>query len=166
MHRNKILFNWTNLYGRLADKDLAEWWASLEESATAQVTKLIKSGQLDERWLACKDLHVSQSAAQAERLGHTWDRGSLLLSCHAGVVVDKATGHGAGQELIRRWEFRPESEDPESMWDIMDFRVDGEAVVGLVGDRGWTEEDWVYMVIVAWYPKEVHGKCSPETALI
>ncbi len=165
MHRNEILFNWTNLYGRLTDEDLAEWWNSLDGPTASRVTELQEAGQVEARWLAAKDLCHQQSIAQAKGLGYACSQEGLL-TFHSSTLVGVAVGYDAGQELINRWQFKPKAREPNSMWDIMDFRVDGEAVIGLIGDDRGYDKDWVYMVIVAWYPKEVHGKCSPETALI
>lgn len=165
MHRNEILFNWTNLHDQLTSSDLAEWWDDLSGPEAALATELIQSGQAGEKWLAAKDLCARKAVAEAARMRLPVSK-ETLLSFHDGALAGIAVGYEAGQELIKHWGFKPEAREPNSMWDIMDFRVDGEAVIGLIGDdRGW-DKDWVYLVIVAWYPKEVHDKWPPETALI
>ncbi len=164
MHRNDILFNWTNRYNQLSAEDLSEWWNGLDGRTASNVTELLKTGQAGEKWLAARDMYHQGCLAQVKRLGLT-PASNAFGEFSGTTLIERVVGHDAGQKLIKRWEFRPENESPDSMWDIMDMRVDDEAVIGLIGDdRGWSE-NWVYMIIVAWYPKEVHNEWPPETAL-
>jgi len=45
--------------------------------------------------------------------------------------------------------------EPASMWDVMQQRRHGDAVIALIGDDRGYAPDWEYFIAVAWAPQAI-----------
>lgn len=170
----EIVYSWENRYGDLPDCEVEKWEASLTPDEKAAWESYLESRpqeQSEIKWHAALNLHHRRALAEARRLGYE-PHPELSLTTNPCVLVDFAKGYEAGKALIERWGFGKGVEGgvadyaPNSMWDIMAWRRDGDAIIAVVGDdRGW-DKDWEYNIVVAWAPQRMEKLgYSPTQAL-
>lgn len=177
---DEIILNWSNMADQLPDEEVKKWEASLPDKERQQWQDFLDqkpSEQADLKWHVARSLFYQRSLAEARRLGYQPDP-ETVLNHNPIVLVEMAQGYDDGRALMGRWGFgtdQPHSDDPHhiaphyepsSMWDVMAYRRDGNAIVAIIGDdRGW-KQHWTYYAVVAWFPKYLETKYDPTYCLI
>ena len=173
---NKALYNWRNQYQNLPKEWLTNWLASKPESFQKEWGEFMRNNPNEsdpesQLYHAAKHAVWDKAKEQAESFG-------LGLNGHCFTTIPLAiveAQQGLAQEevlaLAEKYDLELDSRayaSPNSMWDIMAHRVEGDAIVALIGDdRGW-EKDWQYFIVVGWHPADVVEEMdvSPTYSLI
>lgn len=141
-----IILNWSTRYTEIPKevcRELNLHWARQQDFEDAQ-------------WAAARHLNYRKALAECKRLGiDPLDEDDVPPVGPPLVLVGRVTGRDNIGPVVQYWKLDPDHLDPNSMWDVMDFRLDGDAIIALIGDdRGWSQH-WLYMVFVGWSPKDL-----------
>lgn len=173
----EVVYNYNTLYSRLS----AEVASALLEGAPS--SKPIEEIPLQDRqYQACLWAYYQQSQAQAKHLGYqehpdaiVWPLGrpavivavikpkykegntypNFTLEGFANQVTLVAHAYGLLEEPKRY-------HDPDLMWDLIDWRRDGDAIVFLAGD----DRDYTHFVGVVWSPERLQGDATVPHAIV
>jgi hypothetical protein len=145
---DQILINHLNRYEEITPEQVAEFERGLNPVMKSEWESAGLSLK-DKQWNIARQWFYQRSLAEALRLGYK-AHDTETFTHSAAVLVEIATGDENGHALAKKYGFKPD--DPAAMWHVLGHRVEGEAVVALIGDdRGWAG-NWQYFIAVAWYP--------------
>lgn len=176
MNTDKILFNWQNQYQNLPQEWLNDWLASKPKSFQKKWNEFMELNP-NEADLESQLYHAAKNAVwdkakeQAHILGLESNGHCFTTIPLAIVEARQGLSQKEVKTLAKKYNLELDGSahaTPNSMWDIMAHRVEGDAVVALIGDdRGW-EKNWQYFIVVGWWPLSIAKEMdiSPTWCLV
>jgi len=177
---DEIILNWHNRYDELPDEEVIKWEAGLSEAERQEWEEYLTIRPAEremKKWHVAKNLFYRRSLTEARRLGYEPNK-EIAFSHNPIAMIEFVQGYENGIALMNKWGFgsdQPHPDDPhyiaphyepDTMWDVMAWRRNDDAVIAVIGDdRGW-KNNWTYYIAVAWSPRHLDEKYGPTYCLV